>query len=221
MPRGKMDVRSSPPGSFLAHYAHSLPGRPVEEWHGLEEHLAQTADLAESFASPFAPGWGRIVGLWHDAGKYRLVFQNRIGVDPEAHSNGIVDHSSVGALIAKGRGAPLLAFIVAGHHGGMPNANDLRSRLQAKQDLLTEARRDGLPKWIEAQVLPPPPDFRGDGALLSLWTRLLFSALVDGDFLDTEKFYARGVGRYLGPQPGLSELRVSARRIHSAKSRRY
>src|ERR1039458_969103 len=55
-------------------YAHSLAGRPLEEWQVLEDHLIQTADLADFFASGYAPGWGRIAGLWHDAGKYREAF---------------------------------------------------------------------------------------------------------------------------------------------------
>jgi CRISPR-associated endonuclease/helicase Cas3 len=162
-------------------YAHSLAGRPLEEWQGLEDHLIQTADLAESFASGYAAGWGRIAGLWHDAGKYREVFQEMIGRDPDAHVSGKVDHSSVGALIAAERKAAMLAFVVAGHHDGIPNADDLGGRLKEKHELLPEARRDGLPPWIEDQVLPRSPDWLTDPAQLSLWTRVLFSALVDAD----------------------------------------
>src|SRR4051812_32069925 len=99
------------------HFAHSLPNRPVEEWHALEEHLAATAELAQSFADAFAPDWGRLAGLWHDAGKYRRAFQARIGADPDAHINERVDHSSIGALIAKQRNAGPLIFAIAGHHG--------------------------------------------------------------------------------------------------------
>jgi CRISPR-associated endonuclease/helicase Cas3 len=189
-------------------YAHSLAGRPLEEWQGLEEHLIQTADLAESFASGYAPGWGRIAGLWHDAGKYRQAFQTMIGRDPDAHVSGTVDHSSVGALIAAERKASMLAFVVAGHHGGMQNADDLGGRLKEKLELLDEARRDGLPQWLEEQVLPRSPDWLADRAQLSLWTRFLFSALVDADFLDTEKFYSGGAGRDLAEQPGLAELKT-------------
>ncbi len=194
------------------HYAHSLKNRPLEEWQPLDEHLLQTADLAESFATPYAPGWGRIAGLWHDAGKYQRTFQIRIGIEPDAHVNQKVDHSTVGALIAAERKgslvASLLAFVIAGHHGGMPNFTDLASRLQQKAALLPQTRRDGLPPNIENQVLPAPPAWFSDKAQLSLWTRFLFSALVDADWLDTEKFYARGIARDLGQQPALSELKA-------------
>jgi hypothetical protein len=62
---------------------HSLPDKPLE----LGRHLEDTAARAEEFAAPFALGWGRLAGLLHDAGKYQLAFQKRIGVDPDAHTN--------------------------------------------------------------------------------------------------------------------------------------
>src|ERR1700680_4607340 len=142
------------PERILKHFAHSLPGRPHEEWHGLEEHLAATAERAEAFAHSFAQGWGRLVGLWHDAGKYRRLFQARIGADTDAHVNERVDHSSLGALIAVERKAQLLAFVIAGHHGGLSNADDLATRMKEKGNLLTEARADGLPRSLEDQPRP-------------------------------------------------------------------
>ncbi|MFZ3064271.1 MAG: hypothetical protein WA277_03170 [Nitrospirota bacterium] len=51
-------------------YAHSVEGKPVSQWHRLEEHLKGTAELAESFADEFGCGeWGYLAGLWHDLGK--------------------------------------------------------------------------------------------------------------------------------------------------------
>ncbi len=48
-------------------YAHSIEGKPVGEWHRLEEHLKGTAELAAFFAAEFGCGkWGRIAGLWYD-----------------------------------------------------------------------------------------------------------------------------------------------------------
>jgi CRISPR-associated endonuclease/helicase Cas3 len=194
------------------HYAHSLAGRPVSAWHALDVHLASTADLAEGFAASFAPGWGRIAGLWHDAGKYQRAFQLRIGVDPEAHVSNRVDHSTVGALIAKNRGASLLSSVIAGHHGGLPDFEDLRSRLESKRDLLDDARTGGLPDRVEQDPVPAPPSWLAKSsdpqAALSLWTRFLFSALVDADCLDTERFYAEGRPRDPGVRPAIAELRV-------------
>jgi len=60
-------------------YAHSKEGKPVDEWHRLEEHLKGTAELAALFAAEFGCGeWGYLARLWHvlrfrfvwDVGKY-------------------------------------------------------------------------------------------------------------------------------------------------------
>jgi CRISPR-associated endonuclease/helicase Cas3 len=37
-------------------YAHSVEGKPVEEWHRLEDHLKGTAELAARFAAEFGGG---------------------------------------------------------------------------------------------------------------------------------------------------------------------
>lgn len=191
------------------HFAHSLAGRPPEEWHGLQKHLTDTAELAESFAHTYAEGWGRLAGMWHDAGKYQRAFQLRIGADPDIHVNERVDHSTVGALIAKNRA---LSFVIAGHHGGLANSEALSARLMdtEKRDLLIQARKDGLPQSLEEQPQAAIPSWMrdaGDSASFSMWTRFLFSALVDADFLDTERFYAGGVDRDLGARPNLAELK--------------
>ena len=209
--RGRVDreSRDATMAGTREHYAHSLRDRPLEDWQRLDEHLSNTADLAESFARTFAPGWGRVAGMWHDAGKYQRAFQNRIGTDPDAHTNEKVDHSSVGALIAAARRAPLVSFVIAGHHGGLPNQGDLLARLKEKGPLLAEARRDGLPSELEEHPLPAAPGFlENDRAEFARWVRFLFSALVDADFLDTEKFYAGGTARDLGPTPSLQEIKT-------------
>jgi CRISPR-associated endonuclease/helicase Cas3 len=107
------------------HYAHSLQGRPEDEWHLLEVHLNDTAERAERFAESFAPGWGRLAGLLHDAGKYQREFQDYIRKDPAAHVSDRVDHSTVGALMARDKA--LLAFVVAGQS---------RRRTRAFSDIL-------------------------------------------------------------------------------------
>ena len=53
------------------YFAHSVEGKPVEEWHFLDKHLKATAELAANFAAEFGCGeWGRLAGLWHDLRKY-------------------------------------------------------------------------------------------------------------------------------------------------------
>ena len=46
-------------------YAHSIEGKPIDEWHQLEDHLKGTAQLAASFAGEFGCSeWGYLAGLW-------------------------------------------------------------------------------------------------------------------------------------------------------------
>jgi CRISPR-associated endonuclease/helicase Cas3 len=48
------------------YYAHSLEGKPSEEWHRLEEHLKGTAELAAQFAAEFGCGeWWYVMWLRH------------------------------------------------------------------------------------------------------------------------------------------------------------
>ena len=115
---------------YLAHVRQDNDGSFVI--HDLEEHLRAVAKLSGEFASVFGCSeWGLLAGLWHDLGKYSSAFQSYIahgsGFDPEAHiegGKGRVNHSSAGALHAvkklggKGR---LLAYLIAGHHAGLPD----------------------------------------------------------------------------------------------------
>lgn len=54
-------------------YAHSVEGKPLDEWHTLEEHLKGTAELSAKFADEFGSGeWAYLAGLWHEMGKKRI-----------------------------------------------------------------------------------------------------------------------------------------------------
>jgi CRISPR-associated endonuclease/helicase Cas3 len=182
------------------HYAHSLPGRPVEEWHGLEEHLKATAKLAGTFATSFDSGdWAYLAGLWHDLGKYQPEFQRRLRGDKIA-----VEHSGAGAAhaVAKhGSGTLPLAFVIAGHHAGLANLirSEPDSPTPLKERLATNAQpcrqlTSIAPEAILDQLLPPLPLFLKPGLnqeehklRIEFWIRFLFSALTDADYLDTEQ----------------------------------
>jgi len=127
-----------------------------------------------------------------------------------------VDHAGAGAALAvakDGRLGPLLAFCIAGHHGGLPNGKQwkpgaprpLAERVQEARQALEEARANA-PRAITEAALPPLPAlFRPAGGRedrtdlllarrrLAFWIRFLYAALVDADFLDTEAFYRPGV----------------------------
>lgn len=198
------------------HYAHSLPSRGKEHWEALPDHLVRVADGdggavpgASHFAAAFgAEELGRLLGLWHDLGKYSAAFQNYIGAsdgtDDAAHGSemsGKVDHSTAGARHAANLGpwGRILAYCIAGHHAGLPDDVDKQggtSGLSARLD--PEKRRiepiDAAPADLLERPLPPTPQLRCDGDMQRLafavgfLTRMLFSCLVDADFLATEAF---------------------------------
>lgn len=192
-------------GQVLAHVRQDLSGKWHE--HPLEAHLLGVGAIAASFAEAFGgQDWAWLAGLWHDLGKYSVEFQHYIktvsGYDAEAHiegGTGRVDHSTAGALHAirqfdkHGR---ILAYLIAGHHAGLPDwhagetgGKALSIRLGAEQNyLLDRIPAQSIPREILTQV-KPTSKLRGGGAEgLHLWLRMLFSCLVDADFLDTEAF---------------------------------
>ena len=189
-------------------FAHSMEDRPLEDWQLLRDHLEGVAGLARGFTEAFASKhWGHRAGLWHDLGKYRREFQERIrGAQIKA------DHAVVGALLAQGLGENdtdlrgiVLAFVIAGHHGGLSNLRQgekpkpLMPRLSEQRSLLEETL-PWVPPDFRELPLPELPERFQQGTRtahdrqelsrsLELWIRFLFSALVDADFLDTERFY--------------------------------
>jgi len=184
------------------HYAHSLPDRPVHDWQSLEDHLYAVAKLAKSFAEDFSAGdWAYYAGLWHDLGKYSHDFQNMLlaTADPETNSEtrpGRPDHSSAGAQHAisrAGRGGKILAYAIAGHHAGLLDGkgDDASLEKRLKKELPDYSSAPAcLLDGQSREVLPFAPDRNPTrfGFQASFFIRMIFSCLVDSDFLDTERF---------------------------------
>ncbi|MGA2939572.1 MAG: CRISPR-associated endonuclease Cas3'' [Syntrophobacteraceae bacterium] len=166
----------------------------------LKEHLTQTAQRAANFASVFGfSQWGRLGGLWHDLGKYSEAFQRKLraAAGDEAHleAKARVDHSTAGGLYAVHRFAKagrLLAYIAAGHHAGLPDWEaDRTGQAALSQRLLhTELLAAALANDIPAKILEQQfPVEKPTGRDPAFWLRMLFSCVVDADFLDTEDFF--------------------------------
>lgn len=188
--------------------------------HYLSDHLKASAELAQKMASEFNCGeWGRLAALWHDLGKYSAAFQQMIreasGLDAHLEGkHGKVDHSTAGAIYAIQKLGPqygkILAYMIAGHHAGLPDwqsesagMSALAQRLR-KTELVQAALSASVPPEITEQSLPkekPKP-----GADPAFWIRLLFSCVVDADFMDTEHFYAPEKTSLRGKYPELKEL---------------
>ncbi len=219
-------------------YAHTLPGRPPEEWQPLEEHLENVAELAAEFARPFgAEEWARIAGLWHDLGKYSEAFQAYLreasGEDyHEAELRGRVDHTTAGAQHAVAAievMGHLLAYPIAGHHAGLLDAIADGACLEHRLTKQVEPW-DRTP----AAATPPPdlalPPFLGEALArratdpeaaafsFSFFVRMVFSCLVDADFLDTERFMEpeRAARRPRWPENVLARMEAALDRFLEA-----
>lgn len=152
----------------------------------MQEHLEGTAKLAAEFARPFGgESQGRLTGLLHDIGKYSDGFQHRLNGGPP------VDHSTAGAQVAWAMRQPEVAFAIAGHHGGLPDGGGNSDPADAPT-LLGRCKKAVLPceDW-QKEIIPPEvcrPALPQDNFSLSFYIRMLYSCLVDADYLDTETF---------------------------------
>jgi CRISPR-associated endonuclease/helicase Cas3 len=199
-------------------YAHSRNGKPPEDWHRIEDHLKRVAEMARSFANDFHAGdWAYLAGRWHDLGKYSKEFQARLLAvsDPDSHIEtkpGRPDHSTAGAQHAynslKDRGK-LIAYAIAGHHAGLPDGktNDAPCLVRRLEKNIPDY--SAAPHQILNQTASLAPPFKMDKRVsfqLSFFTRMIFSCLVDADFLDTERFMEAEKSEWRKGYPELSGL---------------
>lgn len=175
-------------------YAHSRPEGSALPWQELSEHLHEVARLAKAFAPKQLGDLARVAGLWHDVGKFNPAFQRYIRRNPELSNDDSsklddtrVPHSAAGAALALERmpgmvSGQMLALVLAAHHGALKPARYLETIRTAGLPLLDASRVGGLPQEIERQ----DASFSGTPSALAL--RILFSALVDADLLNTEEW---------------------------------
>ena len=170
-----------------------------EHTQTLKDHLCGTAELAGHFAGRFGKAdWGYACGMLHDIGKYSLAFQDKI----KNNSNRQVDHSTAGAkaCFEKGGMYRFMSYCIAGHHSGLPdygsssdpgNAPTLQGRKKKHiEDCSVYKSEIHIP---EIKTLPfDPKDSPDLDFSLSVFIRMLYSCLVDADFLDTEYFMKEG-----------------------------
>lgn len=187
----------------------------------LEDHLLGVALLARQFASEFGnEEWGNLLGLWHDLGKYSDEFQEYIKKNSgfeEGERLGKTDHTSAAAILAKEMYSNFfwqpVAYCIAGHHAGLHNwlpepgvSGDLSDRLK-KQEFLDKIRTKIPDGFLERINLNPPIGKPIDPKQMHLWIRMLFSCLVDADYLDTERFMNPESFARRGKYDSLSELK--------------
>lgn len=186
------------------HYAHSTQREDRADWQLLAVHLRAVAQLAGELGSKFgARKAAELAGWLHDLGKYSEAFQSYI-----AGKGRSVDHSTAGAREAIRRAgtgldklvAELVAYTIAGHHAGLPDRQGAAASLDAR---VKDSRVPPLdPAWTGEvaadckDLFPPKLALDRDRAAfqLAFLGRMIFSCLVDADFLDTERHYAKVSG---------------------------
>lgn len=170
----------------MEYIAHLTEDERVQK---LIDHCRNTAKLAGDFAEVFEEKEiAYQTGLLHDIGKYSREFQSYIrgnGSSP--------DHATAGA---KEIGNMFSAFCIAGHHAGLPDlgsagdvssAPTLHGRMKKQVKEYKDFKREIVCEPI--QISPSAKNTPEHGCFnLCFFTRMLYSCLVDADFLDTEAF---------------------------------
>lgn len=170
----------------MEYYAHiASDGRK----QSVEQHLLGTATLAAEFADAFASSsHGQLVGLAHDIGKNTAAFQKRLMGGKK------VDHATAGAIECARLNHIYAVCSVIGHHGGLPDVGNPATDLPGDPTCfgrLMKGLNGGIEPYNMTQPLPDTPSlppFENDLLAMSFWTRMLYSCLVDADYLDTERF---------------------------------
>ncbi len=203
-------------------YAHSA--NTNGDWHPLTEHLLGVSHLAANFSANAA--WSNeaaLAGLLHDLGKYADRFQARL----KGQDSGL-DHWSQGAWVALAEHRAIAAALaIQGHHIGLQRAStDALRRMSlhtltlnhplglalSDVDLMRlkqRAEADTLLFTTPAQTALPLQNGMAHAVANMLDVRLLFSCLVDADFLDTESHF-EGNAQGKCPRPDGPKLDASA-----------
>ncbi|WP_434687966.1 CRISPR-associated helicase Cas3' [Hungatella sp. SB206] len=171
---------------YLAHISQDKTRK-----QSVNAHCHGTAKLAGDFASAFnCREWGFGCGLIHDIGKYSDKFQKRL------QGGSITDHATAGAQELYKRKNIYAAYCISGHHSGLLNGGT-RADCAGEATLMGRLKKGledyhAFEKEIEIPAFPVPAlqPLGEFGFTASFFIRMLFSCLVDGDYLDTESFMA-------------------------------
>lgn len=210
-------------------YAHSVSSVSRLR-HTLEDHLRGSAFLARRFGHVFGAGdLASYLALVHDVGKGACAWQDKLQV-AERHGGKVgVPHKHAGTWLVSEYLPWQFGSVVFGHHGGLPDLERLRAEVKKAQSgdpvavQVAEAVRrvERVVPEIHPDPRPVPPSWLTDlppaaGKLgLDLLLRMLFSCVVDADFLDTQAHFAGdGSARVREPADmGALVERYEARRV--------
>ncbi|MFC9431413.1 CRISPR-associated endonuclease Cas3'' [Streptomyces sp. NPDC056987] len=180
--------------------------------HGLEDHLRGSAALALAFAEVFGGGEAaEYLALVHDVGKGCCSWQDRLVFHAEPTGRPVgIPHKEAGTGLAARTAGRQLAAVVQGHHGGLPDQGKIKDVLAglrgdgpdaARAREATEAVARVVPEILRDERIAPPAwlaaldSARRRALALDLFTRMVFSCVVDADYLDTAAHFAGGAPR--------------------------
>ena len=198
--------------SFFAHSANPAGQRQL-----LVEHCQRVATLAATFAEDLhAKQIAYYAGLWHDVGKFDPRWQQylvEVKQNPERRGTG-PDHKAAGVMLAQ-QSCPFASFLVHGHHGGLSSKTEIARWLAEKRaasggtaaitGAIERARRE-IAELEPSSQLSMPDYIRTDALAAEFWLRLVFSALVDADYLDTERHFNELQSEQRAEQEPLAQL---------------
>ncbi|WP_151775693.1 CRISPR-associated endonuclease Cas3'' [Streptomyces abyssomicinicus] len=213
-------------------YAHSLSD-VTKVRHTLEDHLRGSAALAGRFGEVFGAGeLAEYLALVHDVGKGPCAWQEKLRAVEASGGRVGIPHKHAGTVLAEQHTFLACAAVVFGHHGGLPDMERLRRELLRARPGGPEAARVEEAIGAVERVVPEirrsariaPPGWLRDlpkreGQLgLELLVRMLFSCVVDADFLDTSAHFAGTKALVQEPvdMAGLVERYESRRQLHLA-----
>ena len=195
---------------YISHIRKNQYGEIIS-YQSNEEHCIGVAELAKQFASEFGMGnWGYVLGILHDKGKEKKEFQEYIqdvnGIPGHKHwSKKGKAHAYVGALLAQGLyGKVATTFFgnaICGHHAGLYDYFELEKMISSSD----------LPSEVQMQtdaIQLNKAKFTLTENQINHLVRVLFSCLVDADYLDTEKFMNASSASQRGHHKKLSELLI-------------
>ena len=195
---------------YISHIRKNQYGEIIS-YQSNEEHCIGVAELAKQFASEFGMGnWGYVLGILHDKGKEKKEFQEYIqdvnGIPGHKHwTKKGKAHAYVGALLAQGLygkvATTFLGNAICGHHAGLYDYFELEKMISSSD----------LPSEVQMQtdaIQLNKAKFTLTENQINHLVRVLFSCLVDADYLDTEKFMNVSSASQRGHHKKLSELLI-------------
>lgn len=176
----------------------------------------------------FRPGFQSYVRTDDDA----HIEGRGVGKRDKSHSAAGALHAMRALLERNGsfgrRAGKMLAMLIAAHHAGLYDSADLEERLagggaadsEREYAEAIDACRRHAPELLcisegvdSAKLFEAIPGLADEPLAQAMWVRMLFSALVDADFLDTEAYMDRGKSAQRAEFPPLSDylVRLDAR----------